>query len=119
VTARKVSNQQARWLWLHSQGLSDAPTGYCNAATAGELILRLGLLQQDPIRVVARAHDHILWSRRTQYRPNHLNTLMHKHRAVFEHFSHDACLLPMQILPFWRRQWTSESYLKKLNTMDH
>ncbi|MEE9335395.1 MAG: crosslink repair DNA glycosylase YcaQ family protein [Granulosicoccaceae bacterium] len=105
MTALNISNQTARWLWLHSQGLSAAPTGQCDAATAGSIITELGLLQQDPIRVVARAHDHILWSRRTQYRPNHLDTLMHKHRGVFEHFSHDACLLPIQILPYWQRQF--------------
>jgi len=105
LAAQKITNQQARWLWLHSQGLSAAPTGHCDAATAGEIITDLGLLQQDPIRVVARAHDHIVWSRRTQFRPNHLDTLMHKHRAVYEHFSHDACLLPMEFLPYWRRQF--------------
>ncbi len=105
MTVLNISNRHARWLWLHSQGLSSAPTGHCDAATAGVIINELGLLQQDPIRVVARAHDHILWSRRTQYRPSHLETLMHKHRGVFEHFSHDACLLPMQILPYWQRQF--------------
>ena len=109
MAAQKISNQQARWLWLHSQGLSAAPTGHCDAATAGSIISELGLLQQDPIRVVARAHDHIVWSRRNQYRPSHLETLMHKHRGVFEHFSHDACLLPMQILPYWQRQFARKA----------
>ena len=81
------------------------PPGHCDSSIAGNIITELGLLQQDPIRVVARAHDHIIWSRRTQYRPNHLDTLMHKHRGVFEHFSHDACLLPMSIMPYWQRQF--------------
>ena len=105
----KISNRQARWLWLYSQGLSDAPTGRSDYTAIATLIDTLGLLQQDPIRVVARAHDHILWTRLNQYRPKHLETLMHKHRGVFEHFSHDACLLPMHFLPYWRRQFARRS----------
>lgn len=102
---QSISNQKARWIWLYSNGLSNAPTGSCNSSRVLSLIESLGLLQLDPIQVVARAHDHILWNRATQYRPSQLETLQHKHKGVFEHFSHDACLLPITTLPYWKRQF--------------
>ncbi len=105
----KISNRHARWLWLHANGLSDAPTGQVNCEVVAGLVDSLGLLQQDPIKVVARAHDHILWSRINRFRTRYLETLMHQHRGVFEHFSHDACLLPMRILPYWQRQFARRS----------
>ncbi|MGB0630147.1 MAG: hypothetical protein ACPGRZ_05585 [Alphaproteobacteria bacterium] len=56
----QINNRAARWLWLSSQGLSETPTG--NRDTL-EIIHRLGFVQLDTIRVVARAHHHIIWSR--------------------------------------------------------
>ena len=98
----KINNRTARHLWLHSQGLGEAPTGALDVLGT---IRRLGYVQLDTIQVVARAHHHILWSRNNNYREKMLNPLLAKDRSIFEHFTHDASVIPMEFLPMWRRQF--------------
>jgi len=73
----------------------------------------LGYVQQDPIQVVARAHDHIVWSRNPRYRLGQIDEVLKNERSLFEHFSHDACVLPMHMLPFWRVQFERKAQLKQ------
>lgn len=98
----EIRNRDARRLWLHGQGLSATPTGPLDLAA---LIRDLGFVQLDSIRVVARAHDHIIWSRNQNYREPMLDSLMRKERGIFEHFTHDASIIPMEFYPMWRRQF--------------
>ncbi|MFP7569610.1 winged helix-turn-helix domain-containing protein [Marivita sp. S2033] len=98
----RISNQDARRLWLSTHGLGATPTGPLDPAA---LIGALGFVQLDTIQVVARAHHHILWSRNQNYRESMLNTLLADDRAVFEHFTHDASVLPIETLPMWQRQF--------------
>ena len=98
----RLSNRTARHLWLSANLLSEPPTGGPGTAS---LIRRLGFVQLDSIQYVSRAHHHILWSRRQSYREPELDRLLGKHRAVFEHFTHDASVLPMEFLPMWQRQF--------------
>jgi uncharacterized protein len=100
--ALRISNREARRLWLEAQGLSVAPTGPVDLP---DIIRRLGFVQLDTIRVVARAHDHILWSRNQNYREPMLEKCLARDRHVFEHFTHDASLIPMDFYPMWRRQF--------------
>lgn len=100
--ALRISNREARRLWLDAQGLSAAPTGPVDLP---EMIRRLGFVQLDTIRVVARAHDHILWSRNQNYREPMLEKCLGRDRHVFEHFTHDASVIPMDFYPMWRRQF--------------
>ena len=97
-----ITNRQARALWLHRQGLGTAPTGPLDALG---IIRNLGFVQLDTIQVVSRAHHHIIWSRNNNYRERHLDRLLGKRRAIFEHFTHDASVIPMEFLPYWRRQF--------------
>lgn len=99
-----ISNRNARRLWLERQGLAAAPTGPADEAALSAIIERLGFVQLDTIRIVARAHDHILWSRNQNYRELMLDDLV-KDRTAFEHFTHDASTLPIEIYPYWRRQF--------------
>ena len=69
-----------------------------------DVIRDLGFVQLDTIQVVSRAHHHILWSRNQTYREPELDRLL-RGRKVFEHFTHDASVLPMEMLPLWRRQF--------------
>jgi len=80
-----------------------APTGPIDLLG---IIKKLGFVQLDTIRVVARAHDHILWSRNQNYREPMLQKLFAKERQLFEHFTHDASLIPMAFYPWWERQFT-------------
>jgi uncharacterized protein len=100
--ALRISNRDARRLWLDAQGLSAAPTGPVDLPAT---IRKLGFVQLDTIRVVARAHDHILWSRNQNYREPMLEKCLGQDRHVFEHFTHDASVIPMEFYPMWRRQF--------------
>ncbi|WP_238987451.1 winged helix-turn-helix domain-containing protein [Roseovarius dicentrarchi] len=95
-----LDNRTARHLWLHVNGLCQMGTG---APDVMDLIGQIGFLQIDTIRNVTRAHNHILWSRNSNYREGMLWPLLGQH--LFEHFTHDASLIPMQILPLWQRQF--------------
>lgn len=102
MTPLKITNKQARALWLHTNGLSASPTGPLNVM---QMIHELGFVQIDTIRNVTRAHHHILWSRNQNYREKLLWPLLGKHRQIFEHFTHDASLIPMEFYPMWARQF--------------
>jgi len=100
--ALRIGNRDARWLWLQAQGLSETPTGLLDLP---ETIRRLGFVQLDTIQNVTRAHHHILWSRNQNYREPMLDKMLGEDRAVFEHFTHDASVLPMEFYPMWQRQF--------------
>ena len=120
----RISNRSARRLWLDLQGLAAAPIGSIDVL---ELIKKLGFVQLDSIRNVTRAHHHILWSRNQNYREPMLDHLLASERSIFEHFTHDASVLPMEYYPMWARQFTrlgarvsrSEVYQKAVQEGDH
>ncbi|RPE66305.1 hypothetical protein EDD53_2005 [Pacificibacter maritimus] len=98
----KLDNRAARRLWLTVNHLMASP------ATQGDslaLVKALGFVQLDSIQVVSRAHHHILWTRDHSYREPDMNDLLGPKRQVFEHFTHDASILPMEFLPIWARQF--------------
>lgn len=98
----KIPNTLARGLWLQAHGLATPPVG---APPTIDTIRALGFVQLDSIQVMARAHHHILWSRDQTYREPMLDRLL-RQRRVFEHFTHDASALPIDMLPLWQRQFT-------------
>ena len=98
----RIKNRDARRLWLDAQGLAKTPTGPLDVL---QIIKDLGFVQLDSIRNVTRAHHHILWSRNQNYREPMLWKLLADDRALFEHFTHDASLIPMDFYPMWRRQF--------------
>jgi len=93
-----LSNRDARRLWL-AQNLIGTPL-----RDPREIIGSLGFLQIDTIRNVARAQDHILWTRVPTYREEQVWRLLSS-RALFEHFTHDASLIPVEVLPYWTRRF--------------
>ncbi len=97
-----IKNKDARRIWLHVQGLAAAPTGQINLR---EIIHDLGFVQIDSIRNVTRAHHHILWSRNQNYREPMIWAHLSEDRALFEHFTHDASLIPIEFYPMWQRQF--------------
>ncbi len=68
----------------------------------------LGFVQIDSVNTLARAHDLILWSRRGQYRPKALEHLVARDRAAFEHWTHDAAVIPMQFYPMWQLKFARD-----------
>jgi len=100
----KINNRTARALWLKSQGLANSPKGKLDLT---QIIVELGFVQLDTIRNVTRAQHHILWSRNQNYCEHMLGDLLAKDRAIFEHYTHDASVIPMQFLPMWQRQFNN------------
>ena len=102
MVSLKIRNRAARRLWLTTQGLATSPTG---ALDILPIIRQLGFVQLDTIRVVSRAHHHIIWNRNQHYREPMLNKVLANDRRLFEHYTHDASVLPMEFYPMWRRQF--------------
>lgn len=104
LSHHEITNAQARNLWLDRQCMLNPPCTKPDISAFSERIQTLGMIQLDSIGVLTRAHHHILWSRQSAYRPASYNQLMQHTRSVFEHFSHDAVILPISTYPFWARQ---------------
>jgi uncharacterized protein len=102
MTPLRISNRDARRVWLWTNGLAETPTGKLDVMG---MLHALGFVQIDTIRNVTRAHHHILWSRNQNYREEMLWPLLGRDRLIFEHFTHDASLIPMAYLPYWQRQF--------------
>jgi len=104
MTLPVLNNPVARRLFLARHGL-------CGPVPddLGGLIGALGFVQVDSVNTVARAHDMILWSRRPGYRPQALDTLLARDRAVFEHWTHDASVIPVASFPHWRLRFERDA----------
>lgn len=100
-----LSNEAARRLFLDRHALAEAPTGPASGAALVDLIRRIGFVQVDSINTVARAHQMILWSRRQSYRPEALERLLHHDRLMWEHWTHDASILPVELFPHWTHRF--------------
>ena len=110
MNALTLTNAEARAVFLHRHALSEAPVGEAKGTALLDLIERLGFVQLDSINTVARAHDLILFARGPRYRPRALKSLYEKDKALFEHWTHDAAVIPMQYYAHWqlRRQRDAE-----------
>jgi uncharacterized protein len=58
-----------------------------------QVIQSLCYLQIDPISVVARSHELVLWSRIGKYSLSDLDHLLWKERKLFEYFAHAASIV--------------------------
>jgi uncharacterized protein YcaQ len=100
-----LPNASARRLFLDRHALAEAPAGPCRGASLDVLVDRLGFVQVDSINTVARAHDLILWSRRPSYRPAALARGIERHRTLWEHWTHDASVLPVTVWRYWQHRF--------------
>ncbi|MCA3443561.1 MAG: YcaQ family DNA glycosylase [Rhodobacter sp.] len=104
-----LPNAAARRLFLHLHGLGEAPAGPAKGADLAALIARIGFVQVDSITTVERAHHMILAARRPAYRPEALKRLLERDRAVFEHWTHDASILPVALFPVWQLRFARDA----------
>ena len=51
----------------------------------------------------------ILWSRRQSYRPENLARLLERDRALFEHWTHDASVIPTEFFRWWKLRFTRDA----------
>jgi len=113
----RLDNRDARRLFLHRHALAEQPTGSSRGDDLLALIDRLGFVQVDSINTVERAHHMILFARRQSYRPKHLKPLLKRDRSLFEHWTHDASIIPTAFFPHWRLRF--ERSAKRLNESWH
>lgn len=97
----RLSNRDARRLFLETHGLTRPRRGKLDEAGLARLIHDLGFVQLDTINTVARAHDMILFSRAQNFDRKMLANL-HENGGVFEHWTHDASVIPMEFYPYWQ-----------------
>lgn len=100
-----ISNDAARRIFLARQGLSAPPARAMTKAQLLDLITDIGFVQVDSIATVERAHHQIIFSRNQTYRRQHLTELLEKDRALFEHWTHDASILPVTFYPYWKHRF--------------
>jgi uncharacterized protein YcaQ len=94
--------QAARQLMLAAQGLDRPPQRLAIKTDVLEAIRCMGVLQIDTIHVIARSPYLVLWSRLGDYQPNWLDELLAE-GALFEHWAHAMCFLPIEDYPLYRR----------------
>lgn len=105
----RLDNRSARAVFMDRHGLAEQPVGAAKGADLLGLIQRLGFVQLDSINTVARAHDMILYARRPSYRAAHLKRLYEKDRELFEHWTHDAAVIPMEYYRHWHLRFQRDA----------
>src|ERR671917_747323 len=98
----RFSREAARSLLLAAQGLADPPEPPATKGDVLESVRKMGVLQIDSIAVVARSPYLVLWSRLGTYEPSWLDELLAE-GALFEYWSHAACLIPIEDYGLYRR----------------
>ena len=92
----------ARRVFMGRHLLIDTPQGDAGPNEMLEVVRGLGFVQLDSINTVARAHDLILFTRKARYMPNALKTLYEQDKGLFEHWTHDAAVIPVEFYPYWQ-----------------
>ncbi|MFV2002511.1 MAG: winged helix-turn-helix domain-containing protein [Paracoccaceae bacterium] len=100
-----LDNTAARRLFLAHHGLAEPTAGPGRGDDLHTLIHALGFVQLDSIKTVERAHHMILHARRPSYRPKNLHPLLERDRRLFEHWTHDAAIIPVEFFPYWRQRF--------------
>lgn len=103
-----ISNSDARRIFLAKQGLGMPPNRILSKAGLLQLIHDIGFVQVDSIQTVERAHHQILFSRNQTYKREHLTALLEKDGALFEHWTHDASILPSVFFKYWKHKFRHE-----------
>lgn len=103
-----LTNREARRLFLDRHLLLRTGAGPGKGGDLAGVLSDLGFVQVDSVNTLARSHDLILWSRRGRYRPRALEEAVARHRSAFEHWTHDAAVVPMPFYPMWRLKFARD-----------
>ncbi len=95
-----ISKTTARRFVLGRQGLWPGRRWAGQEGTT-QALRTIEELQIDPLNVIARSHDLVLWSRVSGYQLAYLNHLLSHVRHFFD-YGGGLCIYPMTELPFWR-----------------
>ena len=97
----ELTNSDARRLFLFLHGLSGSRKDNHNKEALPGIIKRIGFVQIDSIKTTERAHHHILFSRCNSYDHAWLDYHLEEKRSLFENWTHDASIIPMEFFPYW------------------
>lgn len=114
-----ISNQDARRLLLYLHGLSFPLHKKLTAPGLLELIEHMGFVQVDSINTIARAHHMILCARNLTYRQGQLTHLLEQERTLFENWTHDAAIIPMQFYRYWTLRFDREQERLRIRWRRH
>ncbi len=90
----QANTNNLRRLALARQGLTRPAAFGRGRPGAHRALEHLGYVQIDTISVVARAHNHTLWTRVPNFQPRHIDALLQRKEA-FEYWFHAASWLPI------------------------
>lgn len=110
-----IPNPRARRIFLDRHALLEGPVGPSAGDALHDLIQRIGFVQVDSINTVARAHEMILWSRRQTFRPSSLKRLLETDRRLWEHWTHDASILPVGLYGIWQHRFQRDAVRLEAN----
>ena len=115
-----VSAAAARSLLLDGQGLLNDPSRRAGPQAVSKIIRQLGFVQVDSIQRVERAHHLILGARLDDYRQDYLEQIAFRKRVLFEHWTHDAALIPTEWFHYWKPRFIeTELRLRKSRWFTH
>ena len=98
--ALTISNVAQRRFLLGKQGLYPGRRWRGREGVAAAL--RAGaVVQVDPLNVVARSHDIVLYGRVLNYQPEMLQSLLYDDHAFFD-YGGTVMIYPMEEMPYWR-----------------
>jgi uncharacterized protein YcaQ len=100
----RVTLQAARRMALRAQGFGRPRPAKAGLAHVRRAVQAQGLVQIDYVNVLAPAHHLVLFSRLGPYDRAHLATLLYDRRELFEHWAHEASILPLEMWPLLRHR---------------
>jgi uncharacterized protein YcaQ len=103
----ELTVDRARRMALAAQGFTDPrPTGRVDRRHVRRVLDRIALIQIDSVNVLARSQELPLFARLGPH-PRDLLPKMLDAGELFEYWAHEASLLPIETLPWYR--WTMDS----------
>ncbi len=103
----ELSIARARRMALAAQGFADPrPTGRVDRRHVRRVFDRVGLIQIDSVNVLVRSQELPLFARLGPH-PRDLLPKMLDAGELFEYWAHEASLLPIETLPWFR--WTMDA----------
>ena len=100
---RIVPRRAVAALFLHRQHLARPRAHRLTPARLTRFAEDVGGIQMDSINVLERAHYLTVWSRFGPYDRATLDRLVYRRRLLLEYWAHAACLVPISMLPWWKR----------------
>lgn len=113
----ELSIEQARALAIHAQGLASTPEKTSQKELNAVLPL-LGAVQLDTISTLARSHELVHYARSANVtRKDVESALWANPPHTFEYWSHAACVLPIEMFPYFATR--RRGFLAKKSTWNN